>query len=69
MLTARPLIATYAQGLARAVFLALGLDHALIDFLAHVAVGAVTVLFAILFVAIRIPRRSTHLANLSATEL
>jgi len=69
MLTARQLLATYAQALTRSILLALGLDHALIDFLAHIAVEAATALLAILFVAIRIPRRSTHLANLSATEL
>jgi len=62
MLPARPILAAYAQALTRSALLALGLDHALIDFLAHTAVGAVTVLLAIVFIAIRIPRRSTHLS-------
>ena len=74
----RPFLASSIQALTRSVLLGLGLDHALIDFLAHVAVGAATVLLAILFVAIRIPRRPApregnhrfaHLANPSATEL
>jgi hypothetical protein len=65
----RPFLANSIQTLTRSILLGLGLDHALIDFLTHIAVGAAIVLLAILFVAIRIPRRSTHLANLSATEL
>ena len=78
MLPARPPLATYAQALARSILLALGLDHAPIDFLTHAAVGAVTVMVAALFIAIRIPRgsaqrggdhRLAHLANPSAPEL
>jgi hypothetical protein len=77
MLTARPILATYTQALTRSILLALGMDHALIDFLAHAVVGAATVLLTILFIAIRIPRGSvpregnyrSHVANLSATEL
>ena len=69
MLPARPILATYAQALTRSILLALGMDHALIDFFTHAAVGAATVLLAVVFIAIRVPRRSTHLANLSATEL
>jgi len=65
----RPFLASSIQALTRSILLALGMDHALIDFLAHIAVEAATALLAILFVAIRIPRRSTHLANPSATEL
>ncbi len=45
------------EPLARSLLLSLGLDHALIDFLALTAIGAATVLLAILAVAIRIPRR------------
>jgi hypothetical protein len=78
MLPARPILATYAQALTRSVLFSLDLDHALIDFLTNAAVAALTVLLAILFVAIRIPRgsaphgdnhRSAHLANPSAPEL
>jgi hypothetical protein len=58
MLPARPILATYAQGVTRAVLLALGLDHALIDFLAHTAVGAAILVFTIFLVANRVPRRS-----------
>jgi hypothetical protein len=57
MLPARPFLAT-AQALTRSILLSLGLDHALIDFLACAAIGAATVLLAILFVAIRVPRRA-----------
>lgn len=59
MPTPRPCLATYREPLARALLLSLGLDHALIDFLALTALGAVTVLLAILAVAIRIPRRQS----------
>ena len=58
MLTARPLLATYAQTLTRSILLSLGLDHALIDFFTHVALGAVTVLLTILFTLQTHPRRS-----------
>jgi len=57
MSQARPLLATYLETLSRSLLLSLGLDHALIDFLAYTAVGAAAVLLAILFLAIRIPRR------------
>ena len=78
MLPARPILATYAQALTRSILLALGMDHVLIDFLTHAAIGAVTVLLAIVFIAMRIRHgsapqggnhRSAHLANRSATEL
>ena len=55
----RPFLATYLEPLTRALLLSLGLDHALIDFLALTAIGAATVLLAILVVAIRIPRRQS----------
>jgi hypothetical protein len=55
----RPFLTTYLEPLTRALLLSLGLDHALIDFLALTAIGAVTVLLAILVVAIRIPRRQS----------
>jgi hypothetical protein len=51
MLPARPILAAYAQALTRSVLLALGLDHALISFLAHTTVRAATALVAI------VPRR------------
>jgi hypothetical protein len=57
-LTSIHFVATSLKSLTRSLLFSLGLDHALIDFLAHTAVGAATVLLAILFVAIRIPRRS-----------
>jgi hypothetical protein len=55
----RPFLATYLEPLTRALLLSLGLDHALIDFLALTAIGAATVLLAILVVAVRIPRRQS----------
>jgi len=57
MPTPRPFLATYLEPLTRSLLLSFGLDHALIDFLALTAIGAATVLLAILAVAIRIPRR------------
>jgi hypothetical protein len=36
----------------------MGLDHVFFDFLARAAVGAGTVLLVIMFVGIRIPRRT-----------
>jgi hypothetical protein len=56
-LTPRPFLAHSLQALTRSALFSLGLDHALIDFLTHTAVGAVTVLLAILFVGMRVPRR------------
>ena len=53
----RPYLATSVEALTRSLLFALGLDHALIDFLARIAIGALAVLLAILFLAIRIPRR------------
>lgn len=55
----RPLLITSIQTIARSLLLSLGLDHAVIDFLAYTAVGAATVLLAILFLAVRIPRRQS----------
>jgi hypothetical protein len=51
------LLATSLKAATRSLLLSLGMDHALIDFLANTAVGAATVLLAILFVALRIPDR------------
>lgn len=53
-----PILATSAKAFVRSLLFSLGVDHALMDFLAHTAVGAATVLLAILFVGVRIPRRS-----------
>ena len=53
----RPYLATSVEALTRSFPFALGLDHALVDFLSRIAIGALAVLLAILFVAIRIPRR------------
>jgi hypothetical protein len=57
-LTPIPLLATSLKSLTRSLLFSLGLDHALIDFLALTALGAATVLLAILLVGIGIPRRS-----------
>jgi len=57
MSQARPLLTNYLETLARSLLFSLGLDHALIDFLAYTAVGAAAVLLAILVLALRIPRR------------
>jgi hypothetical protein len=57
-LTPIPLLATSLKSFTRSFLFSLGLDHALIDFLALTALGAATVLLAILFVGIRIPRGS-----------
>jgi hypothetical protein len=46
-----PLLATSLKSATRSLLLSLGMDHVLIDFLAHVAVGAASVFLAILFVA------------------
>ncbi len=59
MPTPRPFLATYLEPLTRSLLLSLGLDHALIDFLALTAIGVATVLLAILVVAIRVPRRQS----------
>jgi hypothetical protein len=55
----RPFLANYLEPLTRAFLLSLGIDHALIDFLAFTALGAATVLLTILVVAVRIPRRQS----------
>jgi hypothetical protein len=55
------LLATSLKAAARSLLFSLGMDHALLDFLANTAIGAATVLFAILFVAFRIPRRRSAL--------
>jgi len=57
--TATPILANSIAALTRALLLSLGLDHVIIDFLALTAIGAATVLLAILVVAIRIPRRQS----------
>ena len=55
--TATALLANSLESLTRSLLLSLGLDHALIDFLALTAIGAATVLLAIFLVAIHLPRR------------
>ncbi len=57
-LIATPVLATSIKAFARSILFSLGVDHVLIDFLAHTAMGALTVVLAILFVRVRIPRRS-----------
>jgi len=56
-LTPSPLLLTSLKALTRSLLFALGIDQVLVDFLAHAAIGAGTVLLAILFVGIRVPRR------------
>jgi hypothetical protein len=56
-LTPNPFLLTSLKASTRSLLFALGIDHALIDFLAHAAIGAIAVLVAILFVGIRAPRR------------
>ena len=57
ILNSTPVLATSIKAFARSVLFSLGLDHLLVDFLAHTAMGAATVLLALLF-AVRIPHRS-----------
>jgi hypothetical protein len=57
--TATALLTNSLGPLTRSLLLSLGLDHAIIDFLALTAIGAATVLLAILVVAVRIPRRQS----------
>jgi hypothetical protein len=57
--TATALLTNSLEPLTRSLLLSLGLDHAIIDFLALTAIGAATVLLAILVVAVRIPRRQS----------
>ena len=56
-LTPSLFLLTSLKALTRSLLFALGIDHVLIDFLAHAAIGAGAVLLAILFVGIRVPRR------------
>jgi hypothetical protein len=56
-LTPSPFLLTSLKASTRSLLFPLGIDLALIDFLAHAAIGAGTVLLAILFVSIRVPRR------------
>ena len=64
----RPFLMASVQALTRSVLISLGMDHALIDFLAHVAVGAATVLLAILFLGVRIPRRQSPANSIPAAH-
>ncbi|MFZ0862527.1 MAG: hypothetical protein WAN76_26500 [Candidatus Sulfotelmatobacter sp.] len=57
-LVSTPVLATSAKALTRSLLFALGIDHVLIDFLGRAAIGDATVLLALLFVGIRLPRRS-----------
>jgi hypothetical protein len=57
-LTPSPVLLTSLKALTRSLLFAMGIDHVLIDFLARAAIGAITVLIAILFVGIRVPRRA-----------
>jgi hypothetical protein len=57
-----PLLGTSLKAATCSLLLTLGMDHALLDFLANTAVGAATVLFAIVaVVSLRIPRRRSAL--------
>jgi hypothetical protein len=57
--TSNPLLAAYLKAFARSVLVSLGLDHVLIDFLENAAVGTVSVLVVIFFVALPIPHRQS----------
>jgi hypothetical protein len=52
-----PFLLTSLKPSTRSLLFALGIDLALIDFLAHAAIGVGAVLLAILFGGIRVPRR------------
>jgi len=52
------LLVTSLKVAIRSILLSMGLDHVLIDFFAHAAAGAASVLVVIFFVGIGIPRRS-----------
>jgi hypothetical protein len=49
---------TSIKALVRSILLCMGLDHVLVDFLLRAAAGAASVLAVIIFVGIRIPKRS-----------
>jgi len=57
-LNSTPALATFIKAFACSVLFSLGVDHALMDFLSDVAIGAGTVLAAVVFAGIRLPRRS-----------
>jgi hypothetical protein len=67
-LTPSPLLLTSLKALTRSLLFAMGIDHVLIDFLASAAIGAITVLIAILFVGIRVPRRARSQSSTSAAN-
>jgi len=52
-----PFVTSLKSGL-RSILICMGIDHALIDFFAHAAAGAASVVFIILLAGIGIPRRS-----------
>ena len=58
ILNSTPVLATSAKAFARCLLFSMGVDQVLIDFLANIAIGAATVLLALLYVGARIPRRS-----------
>jgi hypothetical protein len=57
-LNSAPILATSAKAFARSLLFSLGVGHVLIGFLAYTAIGAATVLLALLYVGLRIPRCS-----------
>ena len=54
------LLVTSLKAVIRSILLSMGLDHVLVDFFAHAAAGAASVLVVIFFVGIGIPRRSSE---------
>lgn len=56
--TIGPFLATSIRTISRSVLLFLGIDHTLLEFLALVAVGAATVILAMLTVGVRAGHRS-----------
>ena len=52
------LLVTSLKATFRSILLCMGLDHVLIDFFAHAAAGAASVLMIIFVVGLGIPRRA-----------
>jgi len=52
------LVVTSLKATFRSILLCMGLDHVLIDFFAHAAAGAASVLMIIFVVGLGIPRRA-----------
>ncbi len=53
------LLVTSIKAVIRSILLSMGLDNVLIDFFAHAAAGAASVLVLIFLVGVGIPRRTS----------